>query len=206
MAWTRRRILGASRAFRRVLALGLVVSLLGGCAHRGNLVGRVRTPPERTKDVVVMAWREDGSPPPTPVERARVVHLKGRFEPRVLVVEAGTTVEFENKDKIFHKVFSVSPKAKFTLGAYRPGEIRAATAFTDPGVVQVWCELHSRESLYVVVVPDRWHMRPAANGAFAFDRMPHGRYMLRAWHPSLGQVTRRVDVPSDRPTVLSFDR
>jgi hypothetical protein len=97
-----------SRAARRLVALLVIAALLPGCSSRGKLVGRV-LPEDRAKDVVVMAWQEDGTPPPTPVERARVLHAKGRFEPRVLVVEAGTTVEFENRDKVFHKVFSVSP-------------------------------------------------------------------------------------------------
>ena len=203
---SRKRNFGGRHVARRALALVLVASLVGGCASNGKLVGKVRIPEDRAKDVVVMAWQEDGTPPSTPVERARVVQAKGRFEPRVLVVEAGTKVDFRNDDKVFHKPFSVSPQSKFALGAYRPGEVRTADSFARPGVVQVWCELHPRESLYVVVVPGRWHMRPASDGTFAFDHMPRGSYMLRAWHPAYGNVTRRVEVPSDRPASLSFVR
>jgi hypothetical protein len=156
-------------------------------------------------DVVVMAWLEDGTPPPVPVERARDVQARGRFEPRVLVVEAGTTVEFENKDRVFHKVFSVTPTARFALGAYRPGEVRKS-AFPHAGVIQVYCELHPKEVLYVVVVPDRWHTRPAGDGAFMFDRLPRGNYLLRAWHPAFGNVTQRIEVPTKHPAFLSFGR
>lgn len=187
------------------LAFALAATLLAGCASRGTLEGRVRLPADRAKDVVVMAWLEDGSPPPGPVLRARVVQARGRFEPRVLVVEAGTIVEFENQDRVFHKVFSITPAAKFALGAYRTGEVRESS-FGRAGVIQVYCELHPKEVLYVIVVPDRWHTRPAPDGAFAFDRMPHGSYMLRAWHPAFGNVTQRVEVPVKRPAVLTFDR
>ena len=204
---SRKRSFGGWRLVaRRALALVLVAALVGGCAGKSKLVGKVRMPEDRAKDIVIMAWQEDGTPPPTPVERAQVVQVKGRFEPRVLVVEAGATVEFKNEDKVFHKPFSVTPQARFALGAYRPGEIRTADKFAKPGVIQVWCELHPRESLYVVVVPTRWHTRPAPDGAFAFDRMPRGSYMLRAWHPVFGNVTRRVEVPSERPAYLSFER
>ncbi len=187
------------------LAFALAATLLAGCASRGALVGRVRMPADRPKDVVVMAWLEDGSPPPAPVLRARVVQAHGRFEPRVLVVEAGTTVEFENRDRVFHKVFSITPAAKFALAASRTGEVRE-TAFVQAGVIQVYCEFHPKEVLYVVVVPDRWHTRPAADGAFTFDRMPRGSYLLRAWHPAFGEVTRRVEVPNRNPAVLTFDQ
>lgn len=187
------------------LAAALAPLLLAGCASRGAIVGHVRMPAERPKDVVVMVWQEDGSPPRLPARRARVVQARGRFEPRVLVVEAGTTVEFENQDRIFHKVFSVTPTARFTLAAHRPGEVRES-AFTRAGAVQVYCELHPRELLHVVVVPGRWHARPAADGAFAFSRLPRGNYLLRAWHPAFGAVTQRIEVPSRHPAVLAFHR
>ena len=187
------------------LAGALAVLLLAGCASKGAIVGHVRMPAERPKDVVVMAWLEDGSPPPPPARRARVVQARGRFEPRVLVVEAGTTVEFQNQDRVFHKVFSVTPRARFTLAAHRPGEVRQS-AFAQAGVVQVYCEFHPKEELYVVVVPGRWHARPAADGAFAFSDLRRGTYMLRAWHPALGAVTQRIEVPSRHPAVLKFPR
>ena len=201
----RRREARGTFGVRAALAIALAGSLFAGCASRGAITGRVRLPREQPKDVVVMAWLEDGTPPPAPVERAHVVQAHGRFEPRVLVVEAGTTVEFENKDRIFHKVFSITPAARFALGAYRPGEVRES-AFARAGVIQVYCELHPKEVLYVVVVPDRWHTRPAPDGAFAFDRLPRGSYLLRAWHPAFGNVTQRVEVPAKHPAILSFNR
>lgn len=202
----RGRIPGNTRHFAHAgFALAVAAALLGGCSSRSKLVGRVGLPEDRAKEAVVMAWPENAAPPAPSAGRARVLHEKGRFEPAVLVVEAGAKVEFENQDRVFHKVFSVTPQARFTLGPYRPGETRV-TAFEKSGVVQVWCELHPHESLYVVVVPGRWHTRPGKDGGFAFDGLPHGRYMVRAWHPKHGMVTRRIEVPTDDPMLLSFDR
>ena len=187
----------------RVLACALVLVSLAGCASRGAINGRVRLPESQAKDVVVMAWQEDGTPPPVPVERVHVTQVDGAFETKILVVEAGTTVEFENKDRVYHQVFSVSPVAKFEFSPTRPGEVRS-TAFPKAGVAQVYCELHPKELLYVVVVPDRWHARLDSGGEFAFDRLRHGSYLLRAWHPVLGTVTRRVEVPAKEATDLQF--
>ena len=187
---------------RRLVALAAVCALVSGCAGRGAIVGRV-APPNR--DVVIMAWPEDGKNPIPPGTPARVVQTRGRFEPHVLVVQQGTVVEFENRDRVFHNAFSITPATRFDLGRYRPGQVRRST-FDHAGVVQVFCELHSKESLYVVVVPDRWHTRPAPDGAFLLDDMPRGSYLLRAWHPRLGDVTQRVDVPAREPAVLRFKR
>ena len=38
------------------------------------------------------------------------------FEPRVLAVTQGSTVEFPNDDPFFHNVFSLSRAASFDLG------------------------------------------------------------------------------------------
>jgi plastocyanin len=197
-----RSIQGRNVGLRGVVAIAAVCVLLSGCASRGAIVGRVRP---ATNDVVIMAWPEDGKEPVPPGTPARVVQTRGRFEPHVLVVQQGTRVEFENQDRVYHNAFSVTPRTRFDLGRYRPGQVRESS-FDHAGVVQVFCELHPKESLYVVVVPDRWHTRPRADGAFTLAGLPRGSYMLRAWHPAYGNVTRRVDVPAKQPAFLTFSR
>jgi hypothetical protein len=60
--------------------------------------------------------------PETPAEKAaaaghpKIASKKKRFDPRLTVVPAGTTVDFPNLDPIFHNVFSVSEKNRFDLG------------------------------------------------------------------------------------------
>ena len=191
---------GGKRAARAIVAIAIAGALLGGCASRGSIVGRVRP---ASPDVVVMAWRVDGGTPRAPRDTAHVVQARGRFEPRLLVIQAGTTVEFANRDRVYHNAFSVAPGTKFDLGRYRPGQARRSS-FETAGAFQVFCELHPKESLFIVVVPDRWHTRPIADGTFILSSVPRGDYMLRAWHPTRGQVTTRVAVPMSTPALLRF--
>jgi plastocyanin len=186
------------RGARKITAIAIAASLLGGCASRGSIVGRVRP---ASPDVVVMAWRVDGRTPKAPTDTARVVQAHGRFEPRMLVIQSGTTVEFANRDRVYHNAFSIAPGTKFDLGRYRPGQARRSS-FDQAGAFQVFCELHPKESLYIVVVPDRWHTRPIADGTFILSSVPRGEYMLRAWHPTRGQVTTQVVVPMREPALL----
>ena len=44
----------------------------------------------------------------------------------------------------------------------------------------------------------------ALGGGRVLADMPRGSYMLRAWHPRYGDVTKRVDVPAREPAVLRF--
>jgi plastocyanin len=181
-----------------IAALAIAAALLGGCASRGSIAGRVRP---ASPDMVVMAWRVDGRTPNAPTDIARVVQTRGQFEPRMLVIQSGTTVEFENRDRVFHNPFSVAPGSKFNLGRYRPGQARRSS-FDQVGAFQVFCELHPKESLYIVVAPDRWHARPDADGTFMLSSVPSGEYMLRLWHPTRGQVTTKVVVPMREPALL----
>ena len=58
----------------------------------------------------------------------------------------------------------------------------------------------------VIVTPDRWHVRPAADGTFTFRNVPFGAYFVRVAHPTLGEVTKRVEVGPDAPARVSLER
>jgi plastocyanin len=100
------------------------------------------------------------------------------FLPRVLAVQAGSTVEFPNDDDIFHNVFSLSTSTPFDLGLYRSGDTRSRT-FTAPGVYRVFCNIHPQMSAFIVVTPSPFVTVASADGRFSLD-LPAGRYMLTA--------------------------
>ena len=70
--------------------------------------------------------------------------------PRLVAITRGSTVEFPNADPYFHNVFSLSRGATFDLGRYPRGESRSR-AFTKPGLVKVYCHLHSQMSASIMV-------------------------------------------------------
>jgi plastocyanin len=146
----------------------------------GSVTGVVRTvarPGSTAAITVVYAEPLDARAPRTP----RSVMLGQRnktFQPRVIAVPVGSTVEFPNDDQIFHNVFSLSKPQPFDLGLYRAGESRART-FTSPGVYQVFCNIHPQMSAVVVVAPSPFTTVASADGRFTLD-LPPGRYRLTA--------------------------
>ena len=78
------------------------------------------------------------------------------FQPRVLAVPVGSTVDFPNNDGIFHNVFSLSGPQPFDLGLYRAGETRVRT-FTAAGTYRVFCNIHPQMTAIIVVAPERVH-------------------------------------------------
>ena len=134
---------------------------------------------------------------PAPTASARpALEQKGQaFSPRVLAIQAGTTVEFPNRDPIYHNVFSVSPAKRFDLGKYAQGHSRRVR-FDKPGVVNVYCDIHSDMAAWVHVVPHHVFAQANAAGRFALPDVPAGHYTLVAWHPDRGEQAIEVDVPA----------
>jgi plastocyanin len=131
--------------------------------------------------------------PKTPVTEM-LNQLRARFEPDLIVVPVGSTVEFPNSDPIFHNVFSLSKAQPFDLGYYPQGQSRTVK-FNNPGVVQVYCHIHSNMYAAIVVTASPWFQKPASDGSFSFSNVPAGRYRLTAWHKIAGLHKVDVDVP-----------
>lgn len=125
----------------------------------------------------------------------RLAQKDQAFVPRVLGIAAGTKVDFPNLDPIYHNVFSLSPVRRFDLGKYPRGSSRQIL-FPKPGLVNVYCDLHSDMEAFVLVLPHHAFARPSATGEFSLPALPAGRYVLRAWHPDLGEQSVTVEVPA----------
>jgi plastocyanin len=175
------------------IAATLVLCVVTVCdAAAGVVTGIVRTlvrpgaPPAIT---VVYAEPLDSGAPRTP--RRVVLGQKNKtFQPRVLAVPLGSTVEFPNNDLIFHNVFSLSRPQPFDLGLYRAGDSRSRT-FTSPGVYQVFCNIHPQMSAVIVVAPSPFAAVASPDGRFTLD-MPEGRYRLTALSERASPVSAEI--------------
>ena len=78
------------------------------------------------------------------------------FEPHLLVVTKGSTVEFPNLDPWFHNVFSLFNGKKFDLGLYEAGTTRTVH-FDREGVSYIFCNIHPEMSAVVVVVASSYY-------------------------------------------------
>ena len=182
----------------------LAVLVLPAGARAGALKGTVthgQAPGTPVEYAVVMV---DG--PPTPGgERPHAVmdQRHETFVPHVLGIPVGTTVEFPNHDSYFHNVFSLSRGASFDLGRYPRGESRERT-FTRPGLVKVYCNLHSQMSATIVVLDHSFFTVPSSDGSFTLDDVPAGQYKLGAWHERIGENITPVAVTPGSTATVTF--
>lgn len=125
------------------------------------------------------------------------------FTPHVLPVVKGSTVEFPNADTVFHNVFSLSRASTFDLGRFPRGESKSVR-FDAPGIVKVFCHIHSDMSAVVLVLDNSWFAKPDASGRFRIDGVPPGEYRAVAWHERARRVSQVVRIAAGGTAVASF--
>jgi plastocyanin len=125
------------------------------------------------------------------------------FEPDLIVVPVGASVEFPNKDSFAHNVFSPASGTGFDLGLYKGGSSKSVT-FDKAGVVPIFCNIHPQMIAHIVVVPNRFYARPAADGSFHFDGVPPGTYHAIAWFPFGRAERQEVVVAANKRAQLDF--
>jgi plastocyanin len=118
--------------------------------------------------------------PAAPVN-AVMDQVERAFVPDLLVIPAGSTVEFPNSDSVSHQIYSFSAAKRFKLPLYH-GKPYPPTQFEQPGVVTLGCNIHYEMLAYVVVTDAPFFGRTAANGSWS-AAVPDGRYRVSIWHP-----------------------
>jgi len=135
--------------------------------------------------------------PPTAdasLEQVPEIRQQGEtFIPHTLPVVKGSTVEFPNQDPIFHNVFSLSETRTFDLGRYPQGDSRSVT-FDEPGIVAVFCHLHSNMSATILVLDNPFFATPDSAGNYVIEGIPAGNYTLVGWHERSDPVEHQVTV------------
>ncbi len=125
------------------------------------------------------------------------------FMPHVLPIVRGSTVEFPNRDLVFHNVFSLSKASVFDLGRYAHDKSKHVL-FDKAGLVKVFCHIHSDMSAVILVRPDPWFATPAANGDYLIDEVPPGEYRVIAWHERIRPVVEAVRIEPGSRTRVNF--
>jgi len=132
--------------------------------------------------------------------RARMDQRNESFVPHLLAITVGTTVDFPNNDRTYHSVFSLSKGQRFDLGRYGVGHSKSVR-FDHPGVVRVFCDIHSHMNAFILVFNHRFFNITDPDGSYEIDGVPPGTYTLVAWIEGAVRDTKSVTVGADQRVV-----
>jgi plastocyanin len=178
------------------------VATVHGRVEVGGSTKIGHTPPPNT---VIWLTPAQGTPadlpkaasdPPAPF---RLTQKNKIFEPHVLVVPAGTAVEFPNRDPFFHNVFSLFEGKRFDLGLYEAGSSRIVH-FDRPGISYIFCNIHPEMSAVVITLATPFYAVANGEGQLQIPNVPYGRYALHVWTEGTGPENA---LPSPRDITIA---
>ncbi len=151
-------------------------------------------------EVVVWLTATDRSvSPKPPANRPQIAQHNKGFEPHLLVVPVGSTVDFPNRDPFFHNVFSLFDGKRFDLGLYEAGATNSVK-FDRVGVSLLFCNIHPEMSAVVVALNTPYYAISDRTGNVSIAGVPDGNYELHVWYErSLPEELKSLT----RPVVLS---
>jgi hypothetical protein len=81
-------------------------------------------------------------------------------------------------------VFSLSKAKEFNLGRYAAGHSKSVR-FEQPGIVRVFCEIHSHMNAFILVFAHRYFAVTDDDGRYRLDNVPPGAYTVEVWNELL---------------------
>lgn len=186
--------------------LAVLTLLMAGSATQafaGTITGRVSVAGGRDNaDVLVYIASVPGQF--SPQGAATIDQRNLRFEPHVLPVVVGTTVNFLNSDGVQHNTFTPSPAGDFfNLGTWPKGEARTYT-FTKMGKVELLCNVHHEMHAFILVLQNPYFAVTDKEGNYRIDGVPAGSYTLKVWHERATAPPYPTHV-SNGSLVVNFD-
>jgi plastocyanin len=170
-----------------------VLAALAGvavAAPTGRVVGKVTItdadgkPVDAEAIIYVVGFSE---PPAKDAVPTQVAQKNRAFVPDLVAITVGETVTFPNRDVFLHNVFSQSAARTFDLGSFKKDEQKSKD-FPDPGVIDVYCNIHPEMAATILVLPNRAHTRRNSDGSYVIAGVPAGTWTVFAY-------TRRVTKP-----------
>jgi plastocyanin len=182
---------------KRLATITLSVLMISAVALAGTVSGKVSG---ASGVSVVYVDTIAGKTFPAPEKHVTVDQKGLMFQPHIVAVQQGTTVDFLNSDTVAHNVFwpSISGNKKLghNLGTWPKGQ-KKAFKFDDPGVVTLLCNVHPEMAGYLIVSPTPYYAETDASGNYTIANVPDGDYKLIAWHEGSKPATKQVSVKGD---------
>lgn len=196
-------------ASTKILLLTITAIVLAGAhAHASMLEVIVLDPSgEPVPDVVVYVMQSGIAASSMAAPGKEIIDQRDtRFVPHILVVQAGTAVEFPNSDVVAHHVYSFSKPNNFVLPLYK-GDAYDPVTFVHDGIVTLGCNIHDHMLAFVVVVNTDVFGKTDENGKLTLeiDDLATG-HTVNIWSPRIRDkslVQTLLNSDSDK-SVITF--
>jgi plastocyanin len=129
------------------------------------------------------------------------------FLPRVVAVQHGQAVRFDNSDMFNHSVMASSTNPSNQLNVFvSPGKPIEHRFEPQKRPVLIGCSLHSWMRAWVYVVAHPWFVLSDEMGRFEISNVPPGKYTVWLHHADTGlQERRKIELTVGKSLEISID-
>jgi plastocyanin len=129
------------------------------------------------------------------------------FIPRVVAVQHGQPVQFDNSDGVNHSVSIFSTVKENEVNVFVTKKDPLIKSFAaEKAPLRVGCSLHPSMTAWVYVAPHRWVAVTDEKGEFLIKDVPPGKYKLWLKHPDTGVEERReIDVRAGQKVEVAIE-
>lgn len=182
------------------------------CGHGERIVEEVRVSEDGRLQgaVVYLDGVERGKGWDPPEEGYVLDQRECRFLPEVLIVPRGEKLTITNSDTVPHNIhaYEVIGRARrglFNIAQPQPGRIEKELKVRSSPIVKVECDLHNFMHGWVFVASTPYTAWTDSQGQFLLADVPPGHYVLKAWHPVLGEKEAEVVVQAGKTSTISLE-
>lgn len=127
-----------------------------------------------------------------------------RFRPHIVVVPKDQPLRILNSDGVLHNVH-LHAKKNEPFNRSMPGRVKQLdVTFDYTERIRVGCDVHKWMSGWIVVAKHPYYAVTGKDGAFRFDNVPAGSYVVEIWHESLGKKQAEVTVTPGGESIVEF--
>ena len=156
----------------------------------------------------VFVYVKEGLPEgswPAPSEPAVLDQQGCRYQPHVLGVQTGQTVQLKNSDGLLHNI-NARPDNQRGFNVSQPTDMTTERTFSQEEVmIPVECDVHGWMEAYIGVQDHPYFAVTSEDGSFEIPNLPPGNYTVEAWHERYGTQTMEVTVAESGEATADFD-
>ncbi len=142
---------------------------------------------------------------PAPSEPVEIDNTKCIYIPHVAAAQVNQPVKFKNNDPTLHNIHAF-PKNQPAFNVGLPFEgMKVEKKFSVPEVmIPIKCDVHPWMLNYTAIVPHPYFAVTGEDGSFNIKNLPPGKYVLEAWHETLGTQELPIEVGPQESKTVNF--
>jgi Carboxypeptidase regulatory-like domain len=155
--------------------------------------------------VFVKDFPADYIVPVPPASAATLVQRGCMYDPHVVALRAGQTLEISNADQTTHNLLALPEQNPKFNRSETPGAAPVDVVFAIPELaIPLRCNVHPWMKSYVFVFRHPYFAVTAADGSFEIKNLPPGTYSIQAWQELYGAREAQVTVGPKESKPLNF--